>query len=136
MYGEVFLLLSIINLVLFIDAFKLQDDDSDSDVPLSHFVSQRRSGVALPPNASSKDVDKQRKRQEKKAEKEKKENKEKKEKKESKEREKQQKKEIKEKKKAEKNEKKEQAENGSAVSLMYIVGSLTFVNTCFNRCCM
>uniref|UniRef100_A0A7I4YQP4 PHD domain-containing protein n=1 Tax=Haemonchus contortus TaxID=6289 RepID=A0A7I4YQP4_HAECO len=58
-----------------------KDDDSDSDTPLANFLPQRRSGLALPPNASSKQVDKQRKKQEKKELKEKKEPKEKKEKK-------------------------------------------------------
>ncbi|EYC19433.1 hypothetical protein Y032_0024g1079 [Ancylostoma ceylanicum] len=61
-----------------------KEDDSDSDTPLSQFVGQRRSGVALPPNASSKDVEKQRKKQEKKERREK-EKKEKSEKKEGKE---------------------------------------------------
>ncbi|KAK5972980.1 PHD-type domain-containing protein [Trichostrongylus colubriformis] len=50
-----------------------KDGDSDSDdTPLVNFLPQRRSGVALPPNASSKEVDKQRKKQEKREQKEKK----------------------------------------------------------------
>ncbi|CAJ0603451.1 unnamed protein product [Cylicocyclus nassatus] len=49
-----------------------KSSDSDSDAPLVVFVG-RRSGVALPPNASSKDVEKQRKKQEKKQQKDQKE---------------------------------------------------------------
>ncbi|KJH48868.1 hypothetical protein DICVIV_04994 [Dictyocaulus viviparus] len=46
------------------------DNNSDSDVPLSEFVG-RRSGVALPPNASFKEVDKKTRMLEKKQHKEK-----------------------------------------------------------------
>ncbi|VDK64449.1 unnamed protein product, partial [Cylicostephanus goldi] len=56
--------------IITIDSEK--SSDSDSDAPLVLFVG-RRSGVALPPNASSKDVEKQRKKQEKKQQKEQKE---------------------------------------------------------------
>ncbi|VDL76684.1 unnamed protein product [Nippostrongylus brasiliensis] len=72
------------------------DGDSDSDAPLSHFVNPSRSDVALPPNASAKALEKERKKQEKK---------------ELKEKEKRERKEMakkeKEKKKAEKKEAKE-----------------------------
>ncbi|VDM70371.1 unnamed protein product [Strongylus vulgaris] len=67
-----------------------KDSESDSDAPLVVFVG-RRSSVALPPNASSKDIEKQRKKEEKKKQKEKKE-KEKIDKKEEKEKKKQTKK--------------------------------------------
>uniref|UniRef100_A0A0K0DK40 WAC domain-containing protein n=1 Tax=Angiostrongylus cantonensis TaxID=6313 RepID=A0A0K0DK40_ANGCA len=48
-----------------------KDSDSDSDAPLSHFIGQRRSGVALPPSASLKEVDKGKRKQGKKQQKEK-----------------------------------------------------------------